>query len=119
MGKRGFARKRDANEPGIVAALERAGATVVSMDKPVDLLVGFNEITELVEVKNGNQPPSWQRITPDQKEFFDAWDGCPALIVTNMRQALAVLHLPPDLAGQILEELAGKYDEAGEPLAQK
>ncbi len=119
MGKRGYARKRDENEPGIIAALELAGATVVSLDKPLDLLVGFDSDTELMEVKNGNQPPSWQRVTDDQADFFKNWKGKRATIVSTMRQALAVLHLDAADVEKMLRELSATYDDAGVPLAQK
>ena len=36
-----YATKRDLNERPIVDALRAVGATVVQLDKPVDLLVGF------------------------------------------------------------------------------
>lgn len=114
----GRARKRDANEPGIVAALEAAGATVVELDKPVDLLVGYGSDTDLLEVKNGNQPPSWQRVTPDQVKFFKAWKGKRARIVTTMREALETVGVPAGVAAIVLDELAADYDAAGEPLGK-
>lgn len=76
----GFARKRDANEPEIIAALEAAGATVFPLDKPLDLLVGFRGQTFLLEVKNGAQPPSWQRVTPAQSSFIARWAGHYAIV---------------------------------------
>ena len=115
MKYRGHARKRDENEPGIVAALELAGATVVSLDKPVDLLVGFESDTELLEVKNGNQPPSWQRVTPDQAEFFKHWKGKRARIVRTMREALETVGVPDDQARKICLELSATFDDAGVP----
>jgi len=119
MGKRGYARKRDENEPGIIAALEAAGATVVSLDKPLDLLVGHDSDTFLLEVKNGNQPPSWQRVTPDQAEFFKKWKGTRAKIVTTMREALDALGVNAVDACEILHPLMDRFDLAGAPLAKK
>lgn len=117
MGKMkpGYARKRDKNEPGIIAALELAGATVVILDKPLDLLVGFEGDTDLLEVKNGNQPPSWQRITPDQSDFFRTWKGKRATVVTTMAQALSALNIPSDEIETVVNILSSKFDLAGEP----
>lgn len=90
QGKRGFARKRDANEPEIIEALEAAGASVFVLDKPLDLLVGFRGETFLLEVKNGAQPPSWQRVTDAQREFISGWAGQYA-IVNSKESALAAI----------------------------
>lgn len=116
MKRRGFARKRDANEPGIVAALRDVGATVLEMDKPADLLVGYRGQTYLLEVKNGNQPPSWQRVTKDQAEFFRTWDGRRAVVVRTMREALAEIGVPESDIRGVVNSFSGFFDEAGEPV---
>lgn len=82
------ARKRDANEPEIIAILEYVGATVYPLDKPLDLLVGFQLKTFIFEVKN---PKGKNRIEPDQQEFFDEWKGGPARIVRTQLDALTEL----------------------------
>lgn len=115
MGKRGYARKRDENEPGIVKALELAGAMVYVLDKPVDLLVGFFGIDFQLEIKNGNQPPSWQRVTDDQAEHIFKWTGRPVTIVTNMREALEAVGVPENQADSILARLAGDFTPYGAP----
>lgn len=115
----GYARKRDANEPGIIAALEEAGATVVALDKPIDLLVGFGSDTDLLEVKNGNQPPSWRRITDDQAEFFKKWKGKRAAVVSTMLEALLAVRVYPPTAQKIVNDLADRFDEAGVPITKK
>lgn len=91
-GKQGYmnrARKRDANEPEIIEALEAIpGCTVYPLDKPLDLLVGLGEVNHLLEVKN---PKGANRIEPDQQEFFDAWTGRPAVIVRSIDEAYAAV----------------------------
>ena len=116
MGKRGYARKRDDNEPGIIAALELAGASVTVLDKPVDALVGYHGIDHQMEIKNGNQPPSWQRITRDQKNHIATWQGRPVAVVNTMDQALEVIGVPAIERAVILKALADQYDEAGVPF---
>lgn len=88
-GFQGRARKRDANEPEIIAALEAVpGVVVIPQDKPLDLLVGFMGKTFLLEVKN---PAGKNKIEPDQQEFFDDWTGGPAVIVRSPADALDVI----------------------------
>ena len=115
MGGRKYARKRDENELGIVLALEMVGATVVQLDKPVDLLVGFRGIDFQMEVKNGKQPKSWQRITPDQAEHIQAWQGREVAVVTSIDHALKVIGIGHAERRQIIYELSGGYDEFGRP----
>lgn len=67
-GLRRYRNKRDANEPAIVEALQKVGALVFRLDKPVDLLVCFRGQVFLVEVKM----PKGRR-TKDQEEFHAAW----------------------------------------------
>jgi hypothetical protein len=45
-------RKRDANQPGIVKALEDAGVKVYLLDDPLDLLCGLEGRWVLMEIKN-------------------------------------------------------------------
>ena len=69
------ANKRDKNEPEIVAALESIGATVVRLDKPLDLLVGYRKKNWLLEVK-----AEGGRLTADQVRFLETWPGQAAVI---------------------------------------
>ena len=63
-----FAKRRDANEKDVVAALERAGALVLRLDVPCDLLVGLRGVWRLVEVKDGSKPKS----EPSNEELREA-----------------------------------------------
>jgi len=40
-----------------------------------DIAVGFAGLTMLVEIKDGAKPPSQQKLTDDEREFFDTWKG--------------------------------------------
>lgn len=69
----------DANQPEIVAALRKGGASVahthmVGNGFP-DLVVSTRARTVLVEIKDGSLPPSKRQLTEDQKEFHAAWKG--------------------------------------------
>jgi hypothetical protein len=66
-----YAKRVDANQDAIVAALRAAGAYVWIIGLPVDLLVGYNNHTFLVEIKRDSKA----RFTPLQAEFFENWIG--------------------------------------------
>ena len=89
------AAKVDANQDQIVTALRAAGATVQSLaavGKGVpDLLVGFQSQTLLLEVKDGNKPPSQRKLTEDQLKWHGAWKGGPLAVVDSPDAALRML----------------------------
>lgn len=73
------AAKVDANQPVIVAALRKIGASVqplhaVGQGVP-DLLVGFRSRNVLLEVKDGSKPPSAIGLTSDQVRWHACWNG--------------------------------------------
>ncbi len=95
------AAKRDTAEPAIVAALKKAGCSVVKLsDTGVpDLLVAYpmqwpaseddpNYDMVLMEVKTGNA-----RLTEDEEKFFDTWKGA-RIIVRTPQQALTYIGVP-------------------------
>jgi hypothetical protein len=88
MSLKRYAAKRDRNEPAIVEALRAAGATVhsVSQEGLPDLLVGFRDVTYLLEVK----APGGSR-TQAQTTFFDEWRGGPAQVVWSVDEALKAI----------------------------
>lgn len=92
---RRYAAKVDANQQEIVKALRDVyGVTVTPThaagDGFPDLCVGFRGQTYLLEVKDGNKPPSKQKLTPDQEKWHTAWTGQVA-VVKDIPEALAVL----------------------------
>lgn len=89
QGYRGRAKKVDANQAEIVAALEAIpGVTVVDIGKPLDLLVGYKGITHLFEVKN---PDGKNRLEPDQEKFLSDWTGREPVIVRTIDDCLSAL----------------------------
>jgi hypothetical protein len=89
------AAKIDANQTQVVLALQAAGATVQSLaavgQGVPDLLVGFQGKTLLMEVKDGQKPPSARRLTEDQLKWHGAWRGGPLAVVDGVDAALRVL----------------------------
>lgn len=89
-----YARRIDANQNSIVKALRAKGATVrvVSQgDGLPDLLVGYKGHTALMEVKDGDKPPSARELTTAEEKFFMEWTGGLLIIVTSVEEALDVL----------------------------
>lgn len=88
------AAKIDANQPEIVKALRKVGATVqtlAAVGKGVpDLLVAKGGYLCLMEVKDGSKPPSARKLTPDQIKWHGAW-ASPVYVVTSIDEALEVL----------------------------
>lgn len=85
-----YARRRDANEPAIVKALEAAGCDVLRAHD-VDLIAGRAGESYLLEVKRPKRATE-SRITPIQKRLRANWRGHYA-IVTTPEEALCAVGL--------------------------
>lgn len=83
-----FAAKRDRNEPEIIAALVKVGATVtpLSQEGVLDLLVGFRGIFSVLEVKDRGGS-----LTDAQIKFIEKWQGYPVFVVWNIEDALRAI----------------------------
>lgn len=81
-----YAKKRDANEADLVTALEAAGAVVYKLDRPVDLLVGWNGRWTLLEVKRP------KGAVGDAQAAFMHLAGCKGLPAAIVRTAEDALH---------------------------
>lgn len=82
-----YAARVDANQQQIVSALRAAGAYVWILGLPVDLLVGYNNHTYLVEIKDG---PS-KRLTKLQQDFFANWIGGTLCRINDAEAALRMI----------------------------
>lgn len=86
--------KPDDNQEEIVKALRQTGATVqilsaVGSGCP-DLLVGYRGVDYLLEVKDGEKPPSRRRLTPDEAVWHSSWRGW-VRVVNSVDEALAAI----------------------------
>ena len=77
----------DANQEAIVSALRNAGAYVWIIGLPVDLLVGYQQQTFLVEIKTTSK----KRLTKLQADFFLKWSGCLLFRIDSPEAALRML----------------------------
>jgi len=86
--------RTDGNQSLVIDVLRAVGATVVSLAAVgaglPDLLIGFRGKNFLVEVKDGERPPSERRLTRDQVIFFGTWRGQRA-VARNAREALCIV----------------------------
>jgi len=80
------ARSTDGNHTEIIKAFRAMGCSVADLSRLgggiPDLAVGLYGRTVLVEVKDGRKPPSKRRLTPDQRQFLEQWQGSYAIVET-------------------------------------
>jgi hypothetical protein len=90
-----MAKRVDANQSAIVAALRQCGATVAITSSLgegfVDIVVGYGGRNYLVEIKDGSQPESAQKLTPDEAKFHEKWRGQVA-IIRSVQEAINFLN---------------------------
>lgn len=79
----------DANQQAIVAALRAAGAYVWIIGLPVDLLVGYQQHTFLMEIKTTSK----KRLTGLQADFFEKWAGGTLCRVDSPQAALQMIEV--------------------------
>ena len=82
-----YAARVDENQSRVVKALRDAGAYVWIIGLPVDLLVGKDGKTWLVEIKRDSKAG----YTALQRNFFMEWTGASVVRVDSVEQALAIL----------------------------
>lgn len=84
----------DRNQPEIVKALRKVGASVQSLAElgrgVPDLLVAYKGVWYLMEVKDGLQPESRRRLTEDEQNWHDSVRA-KVSIVKSVDEALAVI----------------------------
>lgn len=82
-----YAARVDKNQQEIVKALRAAGAYVWIIGLPIDLLVGYNNQTFLVEIKDGPK----KSFTKLQQDFFENWSGGTLARIDNPEAALRMI----------------------------
>lgn len=93
---RRIAAKVDANQAEIVKALRKVGAKVqpihtVGNGCP-DVIVAHNGRWYAAEIKDGNKPPSAQKLTPDEQEWHEEFgQAAPVHIWKSIEDALVTI----------------------------
>jgi len=89
-----YAARVDANHSEVRKALEQIGCTVCDLSGVGggvnDLLVGYRGRNILVEVKDGEKPPSARKLTPAQVSFRAEWRGQYG-IAKNVNEAIEIV----------------------------
>lgn len=96
------AAKVDDNHREVSQALMDIGATVchlhaVGMGAP-DMCVGFRNVNYLLEIKDGNKPPSARKLNKMQERWHQTWAGQVA-VVTSVDEALEAIGAVNDGSG--------------------
>lgn len=92
-----FDAKRDANEPEIVKVFERRGISVHRLDKPLDLLLGYNNHNYLVEVKIPGK-----QLNANQVKFTNEWKGQWIMIDTASKAERLAEKILTNLSGLLI-----------------
>lgn len=83
--------RRDHNHQAIVRVLRDYRGSVLDLADvgggAPDLLVGFRGVNFLIEVKNIDQDPNKQKLTPAQELFVASWRGAPVHVIKSPHQA--------------------------------
>ena len=82
----------DSNQHEIVESLLLTPGVIVHSLAGVangvpDLLIGAQGVTHLVEIKDGEKPPSHRSFTPDQQRWIARWTGSAVVVLTSATQA--------------------------------
>ncbi len=91
-----YASKIDANQPEIVKALRKAGATVLitsQLKNAFDILIGYQSSIYIVEIKDGNKPPSQRKLSPGEQKCKTDFErvGCNYNVITSIEEALKLI----------------------------
>ena len=86
-----YAARVDANQAQIISALKAAGASVLVIGLPVDLLVGHNNVTMLMEVKNPGSRYGKKGANANQTVFMQTWRGGAVALVDGPEAALRAI----------------------------
>lgn len=95
MARGVYARRVDSNQNEIVALMRDLGASVLILSAVgkgcPDILAGIRGRNILIEIKDGNKPPSARKLTEDEKRFHDEWNG-QVCVIKDVTEAIALIN---------------------------
>lgn len=84
----------DANQKEIVQQLRKLDVSVLHTHQlgkgAPDLILGYRNENFLIELKDGSKVKSRQKLTPDELEFQEKWQGNYA-VCNSLEQVLSVI----------------------------
>ena len=99
------AARTDDNQKEIVAAFEMCGLSVALLHRAgegfPDLVVGYGGLSGLVEVKDGDKPPSARKLTKKQIQFREEWRG-DYTVIKDTDEAIAFAEYFRDRANRLM-----------------
>lgn len=85
----------DANQPAIVDALRKHGASVwITSDLGFggpDIVVGWRGRNIMMQIKDGDKHLSAQALTDDEGRFHESWRGSNILVINSIEAAIKAL----------------------------
>lgn len=91
------AAKVDSNQPEIVKVLRTMGATVLLLHQvknAFDILVGYRGKLFIMEIKDGNLPPSARKLTTGELKCKIDFErvGVPYNVATSVKEAIEIIN---------------------------
>jgi hypothetical protein len=88
-------KRTDSNHAEIIKALRKIPNLSVFSTHEVgkgfpDIVIGYKGINYLIEIKDGNKPPSARKLTDAEVKFHNDWKG-QIKIVNNLDEVLNLL----------------------------
>jgi hypothetical protein len=88
-------KRTDSNHAEIIKALRKIPNLSVFSTHEVgkgfpDIVIGYKGINYLIEIKDGNKPPSARKLTDAEVKFHNDWQG-QIKIVNNLDEVLNLL----------------------------
>jgi len=88
------AARTDSNHQEIVKAFRKFGCSVLDLAAVgkgcPDIAVRVNHRVALVEIKDGNKPPSARTLTKDEQKFHNEWKGS-VFVVKDLSDVIALV----------------------------
>lgn len=94
-GRSGTTRRKDGNHESVMEALRAASmrphsTSALGCGFP-DIVVGFRGVNVMLEVKDGDKPPSGRVLTAEEVKFHDTWAGQIAIVNSPEEAVIAVV----------------------------
>lgn len=86
--------RKDANHKKIVEGLRKFGASVLDVSQLkncFDILVGYNGLEFIMEIKDGNKPRSSTKLTKGELKFKQEWKGSEYHVVYSLEEAIKTI----------------------------
>lgn len=90
-------RKTDANHKKLIDMLRKIPNISVFSTHTIgkgfpDIVIGYKGLNYLIEIKDGNKPPSARKLTEDEVKFHSQWKG-QINVVENFGDLIKILNL--------------------------